>query len=91
MYDVRLSASATRFYENSDKILVKRINKAMDTLKTNPWKHGSIKRLSGPLSGYMRLRMGDYRVVYSVEESRKEVMVVVIAKREEVYRKMGNK
>jgi mRNA-degrading endonuclease RelE of RelBE toxin-antitoxin system len=36
----------------------------------------------------LRFRTGRYRIVYAVEESRKEVMIVLIAKRGDVYRRL---
>lgn len=34
----------------------------------------------------MRLRIGDYRVLYSIDDVRRTVTIVVIAHRREVYR-----
>jgi len=88
MYRVRFSDAANRFYKDADATVARRINKGVEILKVSPWTHRNIKRLSGPLSGYLRLRIGEYRIVYGVEESRKEVLVVLIAKREDIYRRM---
>jgi len=91
MYRVRFSDSANRFYHDANAEVARRINKAVEVLKVSPWTHKNIKRLSGPLTGYLRFRVGEYRVVYGIEETRKEVIVLLIAKREDVYRRMKRK
>ncbi|MBL8824972.1 MAG: type II toxin-antitoxin system mRNA interferase toxin, RelE/StbE family [Planctomycetia bacterium] len=54
-------------------------------LETEPRKHNNIKPLKGKFKGMLRYRVGDYRVVYFIEESRKKVIVSMIAHRSEVY------
>jgi mRNA interferase RelE/StbE len=41
--------------------------------------------MAGP-EGFYRIRVGDYRVIYTVEDDRLIVLVVRIAHRREVYR-----
>ena len=42
--------------------------------------------MTGHFAGAFRLRVSDYRVVYTIDDSRKRVVVVAIAHRREVYR-----
>jgi len=35
--------------------------------------------------GYFRLRQGDYRVIYHIDDSRCEIMIIKIGHRREVY------
>jgi len=59
-----------------------RIKKAIEErLMVAPDKYGV--RLRKSLSGYWKLRVGDYRIVYSIVV--KEVRIVVIKHRKEVY------
>ena len=44
------------------------------------------KALSGPLGGFWRYRVGDYRVICDVQDSALRVLVVKIGNRREVYR-----
>ncbi|WP_423213202.1 type II toxin-antitoxin system RelE family toxin [Planktothrix agardhii] len=44
-----------------------------------------MKPLKGELAGYYRYRVGDYRVVYSINEEKKQIIVIVIAHRRQVY------
>jgi mRNA interferase RelE/StbE len=59
-----------------------RIKKAIEErLMTDPLKYG--KPLRKSLKGYWKLRVGDYRVVYKIEES--NIIVLAIIHRKEVY------
>ncbi len=49
-----------------------------------PRPHGS-EKLSGPDQLY-RIRAGDYRIVYAVDDDRMLVLVVKVGHRREVYR-----
>jgi mRNA interferase RelE/StbE len=44
-----------------------------------------VKALSGP-SGGLRVRVGDWRIVYRVEDERLIVLIVRVGNRREVYR-----
>ena len=62
-----------------------RIVKALDKLSINPRNASNVKSLQGS-SGY-RLRVGDYRVVYALEEDVLVVLVVKVGHRRDVYRR----
>jgi mRNA interferase RelE/StbE len=52
-------------------------------LAENPKPFGSQKLKE---TDYFRIRIGDYRAIYSVDNDRKEVKVLSIAHRKDVYR-----
>lgn len=43
------------------------------------------KALTGPMGGLWRYRMGDYRIVCSIEDTAVRILVVRIGNRREVY------
>lgn len=63
----------------------RRIGQAIDGLETDPHPPGS-KKLTGEDDLY-RLRVGDYRVIYQVENRQLFVLVVSIGHRRDIYRK----
>jgi len=85
MYEVWLSHDAQRFYQAADAPLVRRLNRWFDQLRCNPYEHPNIKRLHGKLEGYFRYRVGNWRVVYQVDEDSHVVTVILIAHRSKVY------
>ena len=60
-----------------------RIVNFLISLKENPLPNG-VKKLRGR-EGY-RIRVGDYRILYIIDHSKKKVEVFSIAHRREVYR-----
>ena len=84
-YQINLSERAKRFFERADAPLQRRLDRCFDQLKADPRRHPNIKALSGAYSGYFRYRVGDYRVVYAIDQSARAVQIVVIAHRREVY------
>jgi len=85
-YEVSLTHNAQKFYQDADDPLVRRLNRCFDQLQRDPYEHSNIKRLKGSLAGYWRYRVGDWRVVYRVDEDRHIVTVVLIAHRSKAYR-----
>ena len=61
-----------------------RIERKIDRLADNP-RPGGAKALQGRLSLY-RIRVGDYRVIYQVQDNALLVLVVRIGSRGDVYR-----
>ena len=55
-----------------------------EKLMTDPVKYGIPLRRT--LKGYMKLRIGSYRIVYSIEHKKVTVHVIKIAHRKDVYR-----
>jgi len=86
MYEIELSKKAAKFYQKVDTVTVRRLNAALDHLAADPLHHYNIKPLSGDLQGSYRLRAGDIRIVYSVDDAVKIVFVEVIGFRGDVYK-----
>ena len=61
-----------------------RLGRRIDSLVENPRPQG-IKKLAGEEDLY-RLRVGDYRVIYQIQEKRLIVLVVGVGHRADVYR-----
>ena len=60
-----------------------RINQSIAGLKSNPRPYG-YKKLKN--SDYCRIRIGDYRVIYSIKKREVIVVIIYIGHRKEVYR-----
>lgn len=86
-YRIEWTAPAVRELRKLDRGVARRIARAVTALGSEPRPAGA-KSLVGQPSGVMRLRVGDYRVVYRVEDDRVVVTVVRVAHRREVYRNL---
>jgi mRNA interferase RelE/StbE len=74
---------AVRAYRRLHGPLRDRIRAAIDSLATEPRPIGAVK-LAG--RDDFRIRVGDYRVVYAINDRDRLVLVARIAHRREVYR-----
>ncbi len=82
-YRVTLKSSAEKeFFRLPDPVSA-RIFPKIKALTTDPKPHGSIK-LSGGRDEW-RIRVGDYRVIYTIDDKEKNVKVMRIAHRREAY------
>jgi mRNA interferase RelE/StbE len=86
MYKIIFSKDSKDFYLKAQNTLVKKIHKAIEFLQVNPYKHNNIKALTGKLKSYHRYRVGNYRIVYEIIENKKEVNIILIQKRGDVYK-----
>ncbi len=85
MYELVLSAEAQKNYASADQALAKKIARCFEQLEQSPRYHPNIKPLKGDLAGYYRYRIGDYRVIYQVDDETNQVLVSTIVHRREAY------
>ncbi len=81
LYSVVVSLDAQEFFEEASASLQRKLDRCFEMLKINPCTHPNIKMLKGDLDGYYRYRVGDYRVVYYIDDEQKQVVVTIIAHR----------
>ena len=81
-YKVTIKTSALRELEEIPKKIAQQIVKRIRLLSENP-RHMGSQKLSG--QERFRIRQGDYRIVYGINDSAKIVDIVKIAHRREVY------
>ena len=84
-YTVTIIPSALRSIQSLSRSFREQIRAKIDLLAENPRPHG-IKALQGGQKGYLRLRVGAYRIIYRVEDDRLLVLVVAVGHRREIYR-----
>lgn len=66
-----------------DKNLYSRLISAIEALRINPYQG---KRLKGKLKGDYSLRVGNYRIVYTIHKDSLIVYIIDIGHRREIYR-----
>ena len=85
MYRVLLTEKARRFFEEAQASLQRQLDRCFERLKIDPRRYPNIKPLKGALAGRYRYRVGDYRVIYRIDDEREAVIVLLIAHRGHVY------
>ena len=82
-YELRFRPAALRQLRKLDTQIARRIKGATELLRIEPRPPG-VKALTGQ-HGWLRIRVGDYRIVYEVRDSELAVLVIRIGHRSEVY------
>ena len=83
-YNVEFVASAAKEFRSLPVDIKRRIGSLVESLHTNPHPAG-IRKLYGHKRLY-RARVGQYRIVYEIDDERKLIRVTRIRHRREVYR-----
>lgn len=84
MYEVLLERTAERDLKKLYVVEYRRIIPAIQALADNPRPVGS-RKISGSQRDW-RVRIGDYRVVYEIDDKARHVNVMRVRHRREVYR-----
>lgn len=84
-YTVVISIDAQEFFESSSASLQKKLDRCFERLKSDPRNYPNIKPLKGELSGFYRYRVGDYRVIYQIDDILNQVSIILIQHRSTVY------
>jgi mRNA interferase RelE/StbE len=83
-YTVELLPAAARQLRKLDPQAQRRLVAVLELLADEP-RPGGAKKLTGG-DGEWRVRTGDYRIVYEIEDQVLRVLIVAIGHRREIYR-----
>jgi len=76
MFEVILSPEAQDFFAAADKPLARKLGRCLTQLEQEPRRHNAIRVLTGPLAGIRRYRIGDWRVLFTIDDQRSKVLVL---------------
>ena len=82
-YAIDIKTSARKELEDLSDSLIERLARKIDGLAANPRPSGC-KKLRG-YKDLWRIRIGDYRVVYIIDDNRRMVSVTRVAHRRDLY------
>jgi mRNA interferase RelE/StbE len=84
MFQIVVESHAVKGLRKLPKEAVQKIIEELKSLPEDPRRSGS-RKIVGTDSWY-RIRVGDYRIVYEIDDERKRVLVQAIGHRKDVYR-----
>ena len=82
-YEIRILHSAEKEMDKLPTVVHSRISNRILSLENNPRPRGA-KKLSG--RDEYRLRVGNYRILYTVSDSESAVIIIAVGHRREIYR-----
>jgi mRNA interferase RelE/StbE len=85
MYKITFKNSAYKELERLPKSTVRKIAVAIDGLEVDPRPVG-VKKLKDSSEDLYRIRVGDYRVIYTINDGVKIVTILRIGHRKDIYK-----
>ena len=84
-YQVEIAPAAQRDFKRLPPEVIRKVDAAILELEQNPRPHGCTK-LEGSEDEY-RLRVGDYRILYVIDDKARRVTIAHVRHRRDAYRK----
>ena len=84
-YRIAISSAAARQLRKLDAQARRRIQAAIDLLSGNPRPAGAKKLVGG--GGEWRVRTGNYRIIYELNDDALLVLVLAVGHRRQIYRR----
>ncbi|MDP3879354.1 MAG: type II toxin-antitoxin system RelE/ParE family toxin [Dehalococcoidales bacterium] len=85
-YSVRFSASASARIRQLDNVIARRVLNRIKWLSEN-FETLSPEPLTGSYAGLYKVRIGSYRLVYSIDHEEKLLNIILFDHRKDVYRR----
>jgi len=82
-YLVRIAPAAERQLRRFDPQVRRRVQAAIDLLASNPRPPKAIQLAGG--AGEWRVRTGDYRIIYDIQDDHLIVLVLRVGHRRDIY------
>jgi len=81
MYEIEFSETAEKQLYKLERATQVRIISTLERIRIKPYTH--VKKLVG--SDYFRLRVGDYRVILDIKESKLLIFIIEVGHRKNIY------
>ena len=84
IFQIIWSESAAKELKKLDETIGKRIFKKVSDLSENPY-HSDVTKMVG--DPYFRLRVGDFRVIFDIQNDMLRILILKVGHRKKVYNK----
>lgn len=82
-YSIIYTSSAAKALRKVDRMTARRLVQGIEKLANDPRPQGCVQLKGG--DGEFRIRVGDYRIVYEVEDEQLIILVLRLGHRREIY------
>ncbi len=83
VYRITYVTSAAKALRKLDRQIAERILRAIENLAEDPRPAGCVMLQGG--DGELRVRVGDYRIIYDVEDAELIILILRVGHRRDVY------
>jgi mRNA interferase RelE/StbE len=84
-YRIEISPAAVSQFRKLTKVIQRQLKPHIDALADNP-RPSSVEKLRGATDQY-RIRVGDYRIIYQIQDQALIILVLKIGHRRDIYRR----
>jgi mRNA interferase RelE/StbE len=84
MFELLIEKRAEKGFKKIPTDTVKRLITKIKRLRNDPRPSGC-RKIEGAENAY-RIRLGDYRIVYEIDEDKKQIIVFAVGHRKDIYR-----
>jgi len=86
-WKVELSENSLKYLKKSDKKTSQRLLSSLEALEASehPLSHKDVRPLVGKLRGFYRLRVGEFRLIFELDNTNKRIGVLLIIPRGNAY------
>ncbi len=85
MYEIEFDKEAYKEWQSLPKTAKEQFKKKLMMLKSNPIIPKN--RLRSPYNGYYKVKIKNYRLVYKVEDSKLVIFIIIVGRRDIIYKK----
>ncbi len=89
-YEVRFERAADRDLDRLPADVQRRLVARIEVLANDP-RPARAEALTGRLRGLTKLRVGNYRISYEVDDDRRLVTIIEIGHRRDIYRRLSRR
>lgn len=86
MFEVKLTTQAERAYRQLTPVIRNRVDNVLQRFEGGNFGGNNVTALTGRLKGFLRYRLGDWRIVLSVDHKNRQVWIAAITTRGGAYR-----
>lgn len=86
VYRVIISKNCEKNIYKAPPHIRKAVDNAFKELSSNPYSHPRVKQLRGEWEGYLRYRIGNYRLIYRVDDTQIIVYAIDFGSRGDIYK-----
>ena len=85
MYEIVVTPHTVRDLKRLSRDVLRRIDRTILKLRTDPRMRGS-KHLRDYKHADHRIRMGDYRILFDIDDAQKTIIILRVGHRKDIYR-----
>ncbi len=89
MYNLRTTSGFDKDLKKLDRSIAKRILNKLDYLAKNPKLAEPLEYLPKDLEGLKKFRVGDWRVLFWVDDNKKEIILYGVDHRGSIYKRFS--